>query len=81
MDMVLHIPDSLAKELEGIPNKQRQSYVVGAIRERIEREKAKHEAWIAKEIQAGVEEADRGEFVPDDEMRKFFIECGVNVKD
>jgi predicted transcriptional regulator len=36
---------------------------------------------IAREIQEGIEAADRGEFATDEEMREFFIECGVNVRD
>lgn len=80
MEILLQIPESLEKDFAGIPDQQRQDFVVDAIRERLARDKAGHEAWIAEEIQKGVDEADRGEFVSDEEMKQFFVECGVNVK-
>jgi len=81
MEITLKIPEFLEKDFEGMPDGQRHGFVIGAVKERLERDKADHETWIAQEIQKGVEEADRGEFVPEKEMRQFFIECGVNVKD
>ncbi|MBF0380434.1 MAG: hypothetical protein HQL69_05410 [Magnetococcales bacterium] len=81
MDITLNIPDTLAKELGEIPDSDRQAYVVDAVRERIERDKAEYEVWARKKIKEGVDAAKRGEFVPKEEMNAFFAKRGINVRD
>jgi len=77
--MDIHIPDTLAKKLEGVPDTQ--DYVVGAVQERLERDEADHEAWMVQEIQDSLEEAKKGEWVSHEEMKEYFRKNGVNVKD
>jgi len=79
MEITLQIPKSLEKDLENIPD--RQNFVVGAVQERLERDKAEHEAWMAREIKDSLDEAERGEWVSHEKMKEFFRKNGVNVKD
>jgi predicted transcriptional regulator len=79
MDLNLHIPEDLESVLSDVTDKQ--AYAIDAIRQRAERDKAEYEAWVLKEIQDGIDAADRGDFVPKEEMNAFFAKHGVNVRD
>jgi predicted transcriptional regulator len=79
MDLNIHVPKNLETVLSYVPDKHANA--IDAMRKKAEQDRADYEVWARKKIQEGVAAADRGEFVPDDEMREFFIKCGVNVTD
>jgi predicted transcriptional regulator len=68
----VRLPDDLAArfdELAERTGRSRNYLMVEALREYIE-----HEAlWLGR-VQEGIDQADRGEFVPDDEMEAFWAE-------
>lgn len=76
--LTVHIPDDVAAQLASTAESldRSKSYVAAqAIKEFVERE-----AWFRAEMQAGLDEANRGEFASDEEVRAAFDKFRITPK-
>jgi len=68
--MTVRLPADLARQLEKLTRatgRNKSAITVAALREYIATE-----AWQIQDIEQGIEEADRGEFASDSEVKDFF---------
>jgi predicted transcriptional regulator len=69
-DFTVNLPDDIIDQLDQLArklNRSRSDIVAQAITEYVERE-----TWGIADIEAGIAEADRGEFASDDEINRIF---------
>ncbi|MBF0446085.1 MAG: hypothetical protein HQL68_10895 [Magnetococcales bacterium] len=71
MDFTVHLPEKLGSELQTRPDPNR--FVVEAVERALELDK-----WQLEQIDRGIEAANRGEFVPESQVRAFFNKWGIN---
>ena len=72
--MTVRLPADLARQLEKLTRatgRNKSAITVAALREYIATE-----AWQIQDIEQGIEEADRGEFASDSEVKDFFGKYG-----
>lgn len=70
----VRLPSELAAKLKALAQatgRTKSAITVAALQDHLE-----VEAWQIAEINAGISEADRGEFVSDDEVNAFFAKHG-----
>ena len=70
----VRLPSELAAKLKALAQatgRTKSAITVAALQDHLE-----VEAWQIAEIKAGISEADRGEFVSDDEVNAFFARHG-----
>ena len=70
----VRLPSELAAKLKALAQatgRTKSAITVAALQDHLE-----VEAWQIAEIKAGISEADRGEFVSDDEVNAFFAKHG-----
>lgn len=71
MNFIVNFPEDLGSELRARPDPN--SFVVEAVERALELDQ-----WQQEQIDKGIEAANRGEFVPESQMRAFFNEWGVD---
>lgn len=73
--MTVRLPADLADQLEKLiqaTGRNKSAITVAALRDYVEAE-----SWQIREIEQGVEEAQRGEFASDSEVKSFFAKYGA----
>ncbi|MBF0137290.1 MAG: hypothetical protein H7833_17380 [Magnetococcus sp. DMHC-1] len=78
MQFYIQIPDELESRIQKIEDKQ--GYIIDAIRERLARDNSDYNQWAIEEIKSGLKEAERHEFVTNEEIINTFKKYGVEFE-